>query len=130
MIELARTHRGFQIGEFTDANGCQCSVQQSSAIDDTERGFSQPGSSYIWLGVDDADPKIMKSKAQEMGLPLPPGEISGWIPFDVPEEVLFTTRMHLHRDQVPELIAALSHWHNTGELPVDGDFDALPLKDN
>lgn len=47
------TPRGFQIIRFTDANQQQCALQQSSAIDDTTRGMSQPGSSFVWLGVGD-----------------------------------------------------------------------------
>ena len=47
------TPRGFQIIRFTDANQKQCSLQQSSAIDDTTRGMSQPGIAFVWLGVGD-----------------------------------------------------------------------------
>lgn len=42
-----RTSRGFQIITFDDANGKECELQQSSAIDDTERGLNEPGSSYV-----------------------------------------------------------------------------------
>lgn len=38
--------RGFQVITFTDANDKRCSLQQSSLADD-----EQPGSSAVWLGV-------------------------------------------------------------------------------
>lgn len=47
------TPRGFQVIRFADAHQMECSLQQSSAIDDTERGMSQPGSSFVWLGLGD-----------------------------------------------------------------------------
>ena len=51
LSECKRTSRGFQIITFDDANGKECELQQSSAIDDTERGLNKPGSSCVWLGV-------------------------------------------------------------------------------
>jgi len=47
----SKTSRGFDLIEFEDQNQNPCELQQSSAIDDTERGMNQPGSSYVWLGV-------------------------------------------------------------------------------
>lgn len=47
MIEIKTTNRGFELAEFTDYNGCNCSLQQSSlAI------MEPPGTSAIWLGRD------------------------------------------------------------------------------
>jgi hypothetical protein len=48
-----QTSRGFQIITFNDANEKECELQQSSAFDDTDRGWNAPGSSYVWLGVGD-----------------------------------------------------------------------------
>jgi len=45
------TNRGFDCIEFRDAHRVKCSLQQSSAIDDTERGMENPGSSFLWLGT-------------------------------------------------------------------------------
>ena len=45
------THRGFDVIEFKDAHRVECILQQSSAIDDTERGMEHPGSSFVWLGT-------------------------------------------------------------------------------
>jgi len=50
-----KTQRGFQIIRFADGNDEACELQQSSAIDDTERGLNQPGSSFLWLGREDTD---------------------------------------------------------------------------
>lgn len=114
--ELERTHRGFEIVNLDDANGCRCSIQQSSAIGDMEDDMALPGTSFLWIGVVDADPKIMKSKAESFGLQLPPGEVSGWMPYPIPPDVLMTTRMHLNRDQVAGLVARLQSWLKTGSL--------------
>lgn len=51
-MKLKKTHRGFQYLEFTDRNGESCSIQQSSAIDDTNRGLKNPGSSFLWIGTE------------------------------------------------------------------------------
>jgi len=102
----SKTNRGFGLIEFEDCYGKKCSIQQSSIA--TE--------SCLWLGVDDAEPIIMKSDAQRMGLPLPPGEISGWMPFEVPAEVQMTTRMHLTVEQVEGLVERLQAWLETEEL--------------
>ena len=94
LVEFKNTNRGFRIGVFTDLYGAKCSIQKSSlATDDA-----------IWFGVDDADPKICVI-----------GE--GWKPYPVPEEVLLTTRMHLTRDQVEQLLPVLQEFVETGELP-------------
>ena len=46
-----KTNRGFQQIDFTDHSDDDCSVWQSSAIDDTQRGLENPGSSCLWLGT-------------------------------------------------------------------------------
>ena len=47
--------RGFATGKFKDAYGINCSIQKSSAaLEDC-----------IWLGVDDANPQIRASKAEQ-----------------------------------------------------------------
>jgi len=51
LSDRSETSRGFRLITFCDANGNSCEIQQSSAIDDTERGQEQPGSSYVWLGI-------------------------------------------------------------------------------
>ena len=86
--------RVFLIGRFKDRNGHKCSLQSSSLA--TEK--------CIWLGVDEPNPKSLN-----------PGV--GWEPYPLPKNVKCTTRMHLTRDMVRELIPALQHFVETGELP-------------
>lgn len=71
--DVSKTERGFEVLSFYDANQKACTLQQSSAMDNSERGGDTPGSSYVWLGVG-------------------------------------SDRMHLHRDQVTELVYRLKNW--------------------
>jgi len=50
---VGHTPRGFARIEFEDDNERLCSIQCSSAIDNTERGFANPGTSYLWIGNDE-----------------------------------------------------------------------------
>lgn len=81
LSKCKQTSRGFQIITFNDANEKECELQQSSALDDTDRGRQAVGSSYVWLGVGD-----------------------------------YSERMHLHREQVQELIQVLNGWLRDGKL--------------
>lgn len=112
--EATTTQRGFEVIHFDDSNCNKCSIQQSSAMDDTERGLNQPGSSFLWIGVDDPKPKILASIAQAHGIKT--YEVNGWIPYPIPDEVLITKEMHLHREQVQELVGILTNWLDTGSL--------------
>ena len=47
----SKTGRGFSVVDFVDANGQECSVQQSSAVGDYEDSVGRPGTSFVWLGV-------------------------------------------------------------------------------
>lgn len=40
------------------------------------------------------------------------------MPYPIPEAVSLHTRMHLSRDQVRDLLPALQHFVDTGELPT------------
>lgn len=64
--EEKKTERGFDLIEFTDINGRECTLQQSSAIDGTERGMYQPGSSSVWLGIDDERMHLDRAKVKEL----------------------------------------------------------------
>ena len=70
------TNRGFDLIEFKDAYDKNCSLQRSSSV-----------VPHIWLGIDDAEPSIMASKTTKGG--------TGWIPYNIPNDVLLTTRMHI-----------------------------------
>ena len=117
MGNVIKTSRGFEAVEFEDAYGASCSLQQSSGIGDYADSLQRPGSSFVWLGVNDGEPKILKSEAEAAGLELPEGEeISGWMPYPIPDNVLITTRMHLNREQVHGLVARLNQWLSTGRF--------------
>ncbi len=93
-MKTRETQRGFAIAEFTDANDVKCSLQKSSVATED----------MIWLGCSDANAKhLVQDK--------------GWVPYPLPDELSFTTRMHLTREQVADLISALQHFVETGELP-------------
>lgn len=110
---VEETERGFEIINFDDRYGVACSLQQSSLAGDENE---LPGHTAIWLGPTDANPQIMKSKAKKLGVALPPGEVSGWMPYPVPEEVSMTTRMHLDRELVVQLVYRLQTWLETGSF--------------
>lgn len=92
-LKLVRTQRGFEVISFVDAYGKLCSLQQSSAIDGTEEGLANPGSSFVWLGVD-----VLATAAAEIDV------------------TVGRSRMHLSRDQVSQLIEALQKWYDTGSF--------------
>jgi hypothetical protein len=104
------TQRGFRIIEFKDYYEEDCSIQKSSLADDD----------CIWLGIDNPEPRIMCKDAIKLGLRKATGgeEDNGWCDFKVPEEVSFTTRMHLNREQVQFLIPILQKFVKNGELPA------------
>jgi hypothetical protein len=105
---ISKTSRGFALVEFTDFYDAACSLQKSSLAEhDT-----------IWLGVDDAMPKIMARDAIRLGLkPVEGGEKdNGWVPYSIPQEVSLNTRMHLSREQVKALLPILKKFVKTGEI--------------
>jgi len=98
-MKKRKTPRGFDIIEFKDYYGAACSMQKSSlATKDA-----------IWLGVDDADPKILAFHVNG-------GKPNGWVKYDIPDEVNLTTRMHLTRAQVKELLPYLEKFVEAGEF--------------
>lgn len=104
--KVRRTGRGFEIVEFKDHYGAKCSLKASSlAI------YSKPGTSAVWLGPDDADPKVMAIHAAKHGVKT--NQTTGWVPYPIPDEVLLTTHMHLNREQVEALICSLRNWLKT-----------------
>jgi hypothetical protein len=92
-----RTNRGFAFTQFEDDNGNSCSVQESSSM--TPR---------LWVGIDDADPHVLASKAKSLGVETE--STVGWVPYPISKEVLMTTRMHLTKDQTVDLIKVLIAW--------------------
>jgi len=102
--ELTHTDRGFGRIDFTDRYGAKCSIQESSLA--TE--------SAIWLGVNDAEPKVLASQAARFGVST--NETTGWVPYPIPDDVLLTTRMHLSRETAQQLVEVLQRWLETGSL--------------
>ena len=119
-MELTRTARGFEIVTFIDRYDAdcaiECSIQQSSAIGDQDDAFDHPGSSFLWIGPTDANPRIMASHAAKNGIATI--ETTGWVKYQIPEDVLLTTRMHVSREQVGEIIKHLQAWLDTGSLAI------------
>lgn len=92
--------------EFEDRYGHKCSIQKSSLAEED----------CIWLGLNDADPKIMSSDATRMGLRGRTFDERGWIPFKIPKKVSLNTRMILTQETAAELIPILQRFVETGEL--------------
>ena len=107
-IKIKKNKRNFDVATFTDHYGSVCSIQKSSLAD----------KDCIWVGVDNADPKIMSSDAIRMGLRQRTFDENdnGWVKFEIPKEVLLHTKMHLTRKQVKELLPLLQKFAETGEL--------------
>lgn len=104
-MKFARNARGFAVYEFSDHYNADCSLQQSSLA-------TEPA---IWLGINDADPKIMAKDAASHGVQT--DETTGWVSYPVPDAVLMTTLIHLSRKQVADLLPILNHFSITGKLP-------------
>jgi len=103
LIDLTKsnTTRGFKLVEFKDRNGVSCSIQESSS--------DVPS---LWIGVNDANPRVMKSEAFQHGINLTEDELKegGWVEFPIPDNVLFDDRMHLTKEQVKKLIPILQEF--------------------
>jgi hypothetical protein len=97
-MRARKTDRGFDYIEFYDRYDRLCSIQKSSLA----------GEDCIWLGINDADPKILASKVKN--------GLTGWVKYPIPEDVSLTTRMHLTTKQVEELIIILNLFVKTGEI--------------
>lgn len=104
MIKRATTERGFSCICFRDRYDQPAIIQKSSLA--TEAA--------IWFGVVDADPQVMAADAWKVGIDT--DAKCGWVAYEIPKEVLLSTRMHLTQDQVKELLPILTHFAETGEL--------------
>ena len=95
-LKKTKTERGFDLIQFNDLDDAKCNIQESSSAD------------AIWIGIEDVDPKILASKTPQGG--------TGWVKYDIPDDVLFTKRMHLNREQVKKLLPILQEFVDTGKL--------------
>ena len=89
---LERTSRGFEIIAFEDRYGVGCSLQMSSLAEN-----EKPGTSAIWLGCNNANPRVLVPE-------------KSWQPVPMPDDYIADTRMHLNRSQVAALIVHLQNW--------------------
>jgi hypothetical protein len=88
-------------------------LQASSIIGDYEDAIDRPGTSAVWLGLNQAKPIIMASDAESVGVETK--ETTGWVDYPIPAQVQINTRMHLNREQVRDLIGALQEWLDDAE---------------
>ena len=103
-MKQQKTLRGFDLYSFIDRYGAECSIQKSSLAEEDA----------IWLGVDNANPKIMAVDAREAGISTT--AVNGWVEYPIPDTVIMTTRMHLTQDQVAKLLPVLQRFVDTGEI--------------
>ena len=59
--QIRQTSRGFEIVDFVDRYGEVCSLQQSSLAENSE-----PGTSAIWLGVNDHRMHLTRDQVSEL----------------------------------------------------------------
>lgn len=112
MINWSLTARFFRVGTFKDRYKKECSIQESSLAEEA----------CLWLGIDNAEPQIMATDAIKLGMDTK-GQTTGWVPYPLPEEVTFNTRMHLTQEMVEELIPILAYFVKTGYLPKPTDAE-------
>ena len=101
--KVTKTGWGFEIVEFRDRYDVPCSLQASSLAE-----YEKPGTSAVWLGTDDAQPKCLHGDAAALGVKT--DATCGWVPYPIPDKVSLSTRMHLDRKQVEALVLHLQSW--------------------
>lgn len=123
--EAGVTNRGFDKVVFEDVYESKCSLQESSlaVCEDDDGNVSDP-LGWLWLGIEDANPQVMKSQAFDVGLRIPDGPLTGFMPYPIPKQVHLTTRMHLGEEQVRALIARLELWLETGRIVSEEEQNA------
>ena len=82
------TNRGFKLIQFKDDYDELCDIQESSSIEP-----------HIWFGTHSPNPKILASKVIQNG--------TGWVDYEIQEDVLISHRMHLNRKQCISLALKL-----------------------
>lgn len=104
-IEKITTERGFSLLTFSDLYGTVGTVQKSSLAT----------TDAIWLGVKELKAEVSVHDATKMGLDISKA-VNGWVPYELPPEVIAHQRLHLNQEQVAELIPILQKFVDTGEL--------------
>lgn len=107
-MKVNKTARGFDLIEFKDDNGNNCSLQKSSSV-----------VGKIWLGI--ADPFVKEFWYDE--IPENKNLKYRWEDRDINDlkqspnnEILIHSRMHLTREQVKELLPYLQKFVETGDI--------------
>lgn len=90
-MKVTKTSRGFGIATFTDVNGYECSIQDSSTADKR----------CLWLGVSNPDVKVMVP-------------FTGWSKMTLPASSLIASRMHIDRKIAKQLIVLLQKFVDEG----------------
>jgi hypothetical protein len=92
---VVKNERGFVVGTFYDRYGTECSIQKSSlATEDA-----------IWLGVDSTKLTVFEDDSK-----------GKYLEVEMPKNFDVSTRMHLTKEQVKELLPLLNKFVETGEL--------------
>lgn len=92
-MKFETNQRGFSIAEFDDLYGNRCSIQKSSAA----------MYDAIWMGISNPVINVM---------------VDGqWKDVALPEGSVIHSRMHLSQKMVRDMLPALKHFAETGELP-------------
>lgn len=99
-MEIEKTSRGFRISKFKDEYGVECTIQESSIIE--EEG-------HIWFGPAALNLKKLQNGWHDVQFPLP-GDTAD-------TKYSAHTRMHLSQSQVKELLPLLTHFAEHGYLP-------------
>ncbi len=103
-VESTKTARGFRLDEFTDRYGEKCSLQKSSLASEAAIWFGTEGR-VCRMGPNGWEEFAPEEFGQAFGNP------------GLENQVLVKSRMHLTQDMVRELLPALQHFAETGELP-------------
>ena len=98
-LKVKQTSRGFDIMEFSDSYGVECSLQVSSSVEP-----------HIWLGAKEIGLKKLKLGATS----------GGWEDIDTSGDehtsYIANTRMHLSQEEVKALLPTLIKFANSGEI--------------
>lgn len=97
-MERTFTNRGFAFIAFNDRYDVPCCIQESSLA-------TEPA---IWLGIQEAQPKILANKINPEG--------TGWLEYRLSDDVMINTRMHLTQENAKELVKVLNRFIETGHI--------------
>jgi hypothetical protein len=104
-MNLNKTERGFDIANFKDRNGVECSLQHSSiATEDC-----------IWLGTNNLEIKEFFPNSNKPFVNITKEELQQ-LKKRPQNEIYTSSRMHLTREQVVELLPYLQSFAETGSL--------------